>query len=645
MQNLHLAEQAFHNATQQLITNIQSGKAIGFPYARLATADDVGKRTIVSEYMVEQLKNDPLLKQKNESYQKARNVVSAALDLGMLLLRRAQMRPDPAAREADLKKAEKIYLAIQKDQAAESSRYRLSLGQVYYWLGKHAEGRKKFDEVLATEKRSPQMLVVIARLLREVGEQTEACSLYEEAYNKEPDKKKKFDIAMSRSVAAMELDEKMTWLQRCNPNDPQAKASLCEARAEKALQEGKTADAEAPLREAIQLYAKMPEDEAILNNAALAHMTLYRVTGDRTLLAKAETMLEKAVALAPRNSILIGNAADLLLDAAVRDVIGPAIDLTALKKGGTRSLLSFLYDDGDGQRRLTERFRTHPATIKATTFLERLLILAPKNPNAYRQLVPLYQDSRNLDKLRDLAARLERGTLDLSTEEKRMREDHAGKRDEKNRKDLQAVLKRYQERVDATGKGQRDATYAVAATELAGLKMGLAIYGVAVDRDEVVKLAESAYKAAPSFATRGCLEGALLFRAEGNLARKDAAYKSLVEQTRRSLSPADRMAVVLERDGKSRSLAQAEADVQRAQELIREAQRKAPDVASPWDWAMLRTDEQEAVKLAKVIRADAVDDRVRALNVALYPFQRQCRSAACLGVARLRQGKRGGDYP
>ena len=102
--------------------------------------------------------------------------------------------------------------------------------------------------------------------------------------------------------------------------------------------------------------------------------------------------------------------------------------------------------------------------------------------------------------------------------------------------------------------------------------------------------------------------------------------------------------MVLERDGKSRSLAQAEADVQRAQELIREAQRKAPDVASPWDWAMLRTDEQEAAKLAKVIRADAVDDRVRALNVALYPFSANAALRRAWEL-RLRQGKRGGEYP
>src|SRR5262249_41568873 len=151
----------------------------------------------------------------------------------------------------------------------------------------------------------------------------------------------------------------------------------------------------------------------------------------------------------------------------------------------------------------------------------------------FRQLASLYEEGRNLDKLRDLVARLERGTLDFSTEETRTRELHAGKRDEKNRKEAQAQLNLYKERVETMGKGQRGVTYAVAATELAGLKMGLAVYGGEADLDEIVKLAESAYEAAPSYATRGFLEAALLFRAGGRLARKDAAFAELAAKTRR----------------------------------------------------------------------------------------------------------------
>src|SRR6185437_7341262 len=148
---LRSSKQAYDNAVQQLITRIDQGIAPGFPYQRLRSADKADHLVIFQEYFASQLKEDPNLKSVNETYQRARLVVPAALELGIVLLRRAQARPDPAARGADLKKAEEMFLAIQTDEAAKSNTYRLSLGQVYYWLGKQQEGRKQFDEALAAE--------------------------------------------------------------------------------------------------------------------------------------------------------------------------------------------------------------------------------------------------------------------------------------------------------------------------------------------------------------------------------------------------------------------------------------------------------------------------------------------------------------
>src|SRR5262249_49525612 len=153
-----------------------------------------------------------------------------------------------------------------------------------------------------------------------------AVALYEEAFKTEEDKKKKNEIALSRAVMAGELDEKITWLERADSNSTEVKANLTKSRADKAIQEGKPAEAEQHLRQAIDLYEKMPESGAILNNFALVYLSLYSVTGDRQLLNKAEMKFDKAVSLEPRNSILLQNAVHTLLDAAVRDVIGAAID-------------------------------------------------------------------------------------------------------------------------------------------------------------------------------------------------------------------------------------------------------------------------------------------------------------------------------
>lgn len=548
-------------------------------------------------------------------------MVPAALDLGILLLRRAQSRPDAATREADLKKAEKVFLAIEKDEEATSKEYRVSLGRVYYWLGKHQEGRKKFDEVLAAENRSYQMLMYIGYVLREVGARGEACTLVEEAYNKEQDRDKKFQAAISRYLLAIELDEKIVWLQRSNPEDPDVKANLCEAKAEQALRENKVGEAEEQLRQAIDLYSRRPESAAILNNSALVHLSLYHLTGDKKLLDKASTMMDRAVALSPRDSILLGNAASALIDAALRDVVGDAIDLKAIKQSIDHSLLAYLYADQAGKDRVIERLRSHPATVKATSFLERLLILSPKSPHVYRRLRSLYDDQRNVDKLRELSAALDKGQPDFSAEQKTAREYFAGQKDEMIRKESAGQMARLAKVVKETEAGRRGLTYAVAAAELAEMQMRLDMAGQAVNADEVVTLAEAAHAAAPSDGTRRRLELALLFRAGRTLAKNDPAYAALASRTHRTLEPKDQVAVTLMKTGKPRQTVLDNADVKRVVELVRQSRQQFPGDPSKWAWAILRAvDNGEAEQLAKVIRADRLEAVLQALDVKLSPY-------------------------
>src|SRR5687768_802836 len=99
------------------------------------------------------------------------------------MLQRAQGQADPAARKSQLEAAEQVFLAV-RGVAGESDEYRLALGQVYYWLGKQAEGRKLFDEFLAAKGRGAEDLLRIAATLRQLGAEPEARALAEEAYNK-----------------------------------------------------------------------------------------------------------------------------------------------------------------------------------------------------------------------------------------------------------------------------------------------------------------------------------------------------------------------------------------------------------------------------------------------------------------------------
>jgi tetratricopeptide (TPR) repeat protein len=193
-------------------------------------------------------------------------VVPVAIDLGVVLLRRGQGMADPDARKAELERAEKTFLAV-RGVAGETDEYRLFLGQVYYWLGKHADGRKLFDELLKAHNRNVTTLVGVGRLLREVGAVGEARAL-EEAYKSEANPEKKEDVAVQVALVTSDLDDKITWLNRAA--GARTCALLSNSLGRRALRDGKDDEAAKHLRDAIGQYAKLPINADSLNNAALA---------------------------------------------------------------------------------------------------------------------------------------------------------------------------------------------------------------------------------------------------------------------------------------------------------------------------------------------------------------------------------------
>src|SRR5262249_17999706 len=225
---------------------------------------------------------------------------------------------------------------------------------------------------------------------------------------------KKHWAAGIRALLRTDLDDEIVWLGRSDPANLEVKASLSMALGNKARQEGRDGEAATHLREAIDLYARQTTSTATLNNGALAHFALYGVTGERAILDKGVAMLDKAIALRPSDSILLHNAADSVLDVALRDIIEPAIDFKPLKIRGDQSLLGYLYRDRAGRDQFRERVRQHTGVAKAIAYYERLLVLAPKQTATYSTLASLYRFTRNVDGLRGLEKRLEGVDLDLA---------------------------------------------------------------------------------------------------------------------------------------------------------------------------------------------------------------------------------------
>ena len=126
--------------------------------------------------------------------------------------------------------------------------------------------------------------MTVGDLLRQVGSRSEARALAEEAYKTGRDPETRQNAAILRGLMGIDLDDKILWLGRGNPTDPQVKAILSSDLAEQALTRGDEAKAMRHYREAIGIYDAMPESAGSLNNAALALFRLARLTGDSSRL-------------------------------------------------------------------------------------------------------------------------------------------------------------------------------------------------------------------------------------------------------------------------------------------------------------------------------------------------------------------------
>lgn len=620
---LHDAEQKFEDALKALeertFQMLDGGKVADFPYERYKQGTKAQQQQILGEYMANRVKNDPEIKRQREALARESVVVPVALDLGIVQLRRAEHMNDPKARKDELERAEKTFLAV-RTQVGESNEYRLSLAQVYYWLGKQADGRKLFDEVLKGDGRKYETLMLVATLLRELGAAAESRTFSEEAYNQQGvELEKRQHAALLRAITSTDLDDELVWLERSNPASPNTKASLATARGRTALRDGKDEEAAGFFREAVKIYAGQPETPGTLNNGALASLALFHATGEREALDKAVQMFEKALKLKPGDGILVGNVAGVALGAALRDVVGDRIDLKKLKQEGGIELCSYLYADREGRQVIVRRVKENAGVARARGHYDRALVLAPNNAHVYLGYQRLLSFVGDHDALRSLARRAEEASPDVAASKQEALDFFQGKNDEKNRKEFAAGVVRA-ERTLKEVRGAGGVTFAVAAVGVVHAKLAQEPLGVALDLDELVRLAEEAHKAAPSVATSAALEAALLARASKALAAREPEYAAMARRAQRSLGSTYLVAVALWREGKPREAALADADVKRALESIRARAAAFPDDPSEWQWAMLRAAHPEdAAKIAEALKTNEGAGRDRALEARLSP--------------------------
>lgn len=624
---LHDAEKAEHDVGESLwhreVQELNDQKGPSDFYARYkAASTDAAKDAVLSQYVNGRIKDDPEFIAANKNLEHEAGVVPVALDLGMVMLERAQGQANPADRKTQLEATEKVFLAVG-GVASESDVYRVSLGQVYYWLGKQADGHKLFDEYLSSKSRQFKDLLTIAEKLRQVGAVPEARAMMEEAYAKGADEKEKHAAAHMRAVCDKDLDDEILWLNRADTANPSIRAALAKAQGNKAVQEGREQEAVKQFHDAIDAYSAMPRGPGTANETALAYYGIFMVTGDRADMQRCADFFQQALDLAPSDSILQHNAAETLLEAAITDVIAGDIDLHALHQGGSTSLLGYLYKDEAGRAAVAKRVADHPGIARALGYFEKAMLLSPKNGRGYEPPYHVHRFVRNQGALRTLAQRLDAADIDTGDQAADVKDTLSGAKDEQTRTAIAAALKRRTAAVD-TVRAKGGLTAAVAMDELAEVMLTADTYDRKTNADEVLKLARDAYAIAPSTSTRGSLIAALLFRAHNELRKANPAFDSFCRKYERSLGCTYTMAFCLGDANPFQSAVRQHKDIREAIALTREECTSFPQGRSLFDWALLRgsdapDDAAETTKTAEFLRADertALDVRI---DNALHP--------------------------
>jgi hypothetical protein len=605
---------ALHSAEDNVISSLKTGHASGFDYARYRRSSQAQQDAQVAEYISEHLRDNAQLARRREEFVRLGVVVPVALDLGMMRLGRAQRMGDPAERKGELERAEKTFLAV-RGLAGDQAAYRLSLGQVYYWLGKQAEGRKLFDETLAADNRRYETVMLVARLLRELGAMDEARHLSEEAYGQKGiDDRKRHEAALLRALSPIDHDDALAWLEKSNQSDPEVKAYLAETRGHKAMTEGREDAAAAAFRDAIAVYAAQPESAATLNNGAIAYLGLLRASGELSALDRALAMQQKATELKPGDGILVGNVASLLLSKAAAELAGGRIDYPTLRLQPEVADFDYLYADAAGRAALAQRARGHATIVTARTQLDRALILAPNNAMLYMTYARLLTFLDETKPLGDLGRRAAESRPDLGAARQRLVEHWQGKRDAQRKPEASVATARA-ERIATAARRSGGATFAIAVGQLMRARGAEEVLGMPIDTDALVRQAEEAHRLAPSLAAQNNLRTAHLMRASKMLAAKEPEYAKMVERAGRALGSSYLLAAALWRDGPARKAALASADVQRALTLLRESAEAFPVNVDAWTWVMLRAlDANAGDRYAATLKNDLLHKERRELD-------------------------------
>jgi hypothetical protein len=282
--------------------------------------------------------------------------------------------------------------------------------------------------------------------------------------------------------------------------------------------------------------------------------------------------------------------------------------------------LEFLYRNERERSAWTQRVRNHAVMKRSGEYFEKAMLLAPKRAETYAQMLATRMFLREADGVKDLIDKLRTADVDTASIKKHTLDYIQGRDLDKTRRKERVGVARMRKAI-ARLKGRKDATFALACSRLSSGLMSLGMIGDRVDADEVVRLAEDAYQAAPSSGTRKGLITALAFRALTSASGKDPALAKKVRKHLRTVGVLYLFAALLRHDDAARIKLQTHPDVERLVALQKENDKSFPNDHSAVEWALMsRVDPRRAARIVPMLRNDSLRSLAQQAMAMIYPI-------------------------
>lgn len=488
-------ESMYESAQQTAINALQNGQAPESFYTRYDAASEEQQGQMVGEFIMARVESNSTIKDLQAQIMELSGAIPAAIDLGILQLQRAQQESDANKRKQELEQAEKTFLAV-RGQLGETDTYRLFLGQVYFWMDRQDEGRELFDKLLE-ENTSDEIQLQVASVYRQVGSVNEARELCEKVYEFSTVEKSRKQAAGLRAVMHTDVEDQIQWLSRGEQDTLIAKINLNWAKAQQAMQNGKDKEAIDLLRTVVAAYANSPETAAELNNEALAWFSLAELAEEPASFDRGLEKMERAMSLDPKNSLLLRNSTDKILQAAVRDVMKDKMDLAALRVEESIDLLDYVFTDKAGAMEIAAALQQHPGFRKSIENYEKLTVLAPRSVAGWMALNRIYSFLDDDEKLKSMATRLQQADLEMTDNARQLDKLKSGELDDRYKSHCENAIEANQNVIDER-QTKADLTFTVAAGERIDANSLIDTIDGTVDHGADAELATFAFDAAPS---------------------------------------------------------------------------------------------------------------------------------------------------